>query len=51
MREIPALYGIARQIMNEAGLTWYDPRTGKAYPPEPKRKPKVRIKRKVKGKR
>lgn len=40
MREIPALYDIARRITNDAGLTWHDPRTGKAYPPARKVKRK-----------
>jgi hypothetical protein len=36
VREIPALYDIARQITNDAGFDYYDPRTGKKSP-APKR--------------
>jgi hypothetical protein len=32
-REIPELYEIAKQLCHDAGVSWFDPRTGKEYPP------------------
>jgi hypothetical protein len=32
MREIPALYEVAKQICHDLGMPWFDPRTGKKYP-------------------
>lgn len=35
MREIPALYEVAKQVCHELGLPWTDPRTGQTFPPPP----------------
>lgn len=53
MREIPALYDVARQITLDAGMDWYDPRTGKKHSPPkahrskatPHRSPVVKVKK------
>ena len=54
MREIPALYDVAREVCHEFGIPWTDPRTGIAYP-SPKGQPKKRKKKSpsklAKGKR
>jgi hypothetical protein len=44
-REIPELYDIARQITNDMGMTWTDPRNGKHHPPPAKPKAKRKTKR------
>jgi len=54
MREIPALYDVAREICYEFGMPWTDPRTGVTHPPPkgsvpPKKKAK-RVKRIAKRK-
>jgi hypothetical protein len=33
VKEIDALYYVARDICHAAGLPWTDPRTGVTYPP------------------
>jgi hypothetical protein len=36
MKEIPALYEVAKKITHDAGLPWTDPRTLQTYPPPKK---------------
>jgi hypothetical protein len=33
MSEPKNLYDVAREVTHAIGMTWYDPRTGQAYPP------------------
>jgi len=41
MREIPALYEVAKKVCHDMGMPWYDPRTGIRYdPPKAAKKPK-----------
>lgn len=50
LREIPALYDIARQITLDAGMPWTDPRTGKTHQPPKKAKRRKARKGKLRGK-
>jgi hypothetical protein len=44
MREISALYDVAREVCHKFGMDWTDPRTGKTHkaPKKPKRKRRKR---------
>jgi len=45
MKEIPALYDVAKKVCHDFGLPWTDPRTGITYPPPKKRKRRTKSRR------
>lgn len=50
MKEIPALYDVARQITHGMGLPWTDPRSGETHQP-PNARPPVATKKPKKPKK